>query len=47
MDTCMCDWVALLFSRKWTEHFKAAIMKKIIIFKNFIKIKKKEKKKVF
>ena len=27
----MCDWVALLYSRKLTEHCKPAIMEKIKI----------------
>ena len=27
----MCDWVALLYSRKLTEHCKQAIMEKIKI----------------
>ena len=31
---CMCDWVTLLYSRKLTEHCKAAIMEKI---KNHLK----------
>ena len=28
MHACMCDWVTLLCSRKWTEHYKSAIMEK-------------------
>ena len=28
MYTCTCDWVALLCSRKWTEHCKPAITEK-------------------
>ena len=32
----MCDWVTLLCSRKFTEHFKPAIMEK-----NYYKIRKK------
>ena len=31
MYTCMCDWVILLYSRKWAEHCKSAIMEKIKI----------------
>ena len=31
MYTCMCDWVTLLYSRKWTEHCKPAIMERIKI----------------
>ena len=31
MCVCMCDWVTLLYSRKWTEHCKPAIMEKIKI----------------
>ena len=27
-DTCMCDWVTMLYSRKLTEHCKPAIMEK-------------------
>ena len=38
MYICMCDWVTLLYSRKWTEHCKPAIMKRIkIIKKNFLR----------
>ena len=29
----MCDWVTLLYSSKWTEHCKPAIMEKIKIIK--------------
>ena len=29
----MCNWVTLLYSRKLTEHYKAAIMEKIKIIK--------------
>ena len=29
----MCDWVTLVYSRKLTEHCKAAIMEKKIILK--------------
>ena len=35
----MCDWVTLLYSRKWTEQCKPAMIEKI-------KIIKKEKKKI-
>ena len=31
MYICMCDWLALLYSRKLTEHCKSAIMEKIKI----------------
>ena len=31
-----CDWVTLLYSRKLTEHCKAAIMKKIKIIKKLL-----------
>ena len=27
---CICDWVTLLYSRKWTEHCQPAIMEKKI-----------------
>ena len=33
MYICMCDWVALLYSRKLTEHCKPTIMEKIKIVK--------------
>ena len=43
MHMCMCHWVPLLYSRKLTEHCKAAIPEKIkIIFKN-----KKNEKELF
>ena len=36
----MCDWVTLLYSRKFMEHCKLAIMEKIkIIIKKFKKLK--------
>ena len=28
MYTCMCNWVTMLCSRKWTEHCRPAIMEK-------------------
>ena len=31
MYTCMCNWATLLYSRKFTEHCKPAIMEKIKI----------------
>ena len=31
----MCDWVTLLYSRKWTEHCKPAIMEKTKNYKIF------------
>ena len=35
MYTCMCNWVTLLYSRKWTEPRKSTITEKInIITKN-------------
>ena len=37
---CVCDWVTLLYNRKWTEHCKPTIIEKIKI------IKRKEKKAV-
>ena len=37
MYTCTCDWVTLLYHRKWTGHCKQAILEKIKII-----IKKKE-----
>ena len=43
MYMCICDWVTLLYSRKWTEHCKPVKMEKIkIIYKK----KKKKKKKM-
>ena len=33
MYVCICDWVALLYSRKVTEHCTPAIMEKIKIIK--------------
>ena len=33
MYVCVCDWVTLLYSRKWTEHCKQTIMEKIKILK--------------
>ena len=33
MYTYMCDWVTLLYRRKWTEHCKPAIVEKIKIIK--------------
>ena len=29
MYVCMCDWVTLLYSRKFTEHCKPDMMEKI------------------
>ena len=37
MHTCMCNWVAMLYSRKLTEHCKPAIKEKI---KSIIYVKK-------
>ena len=30
---CVCDWVTLLYGRKWTEQCKPAMMEKIKIIK--------------
>ena len=31
MYICRYDWVTLLYSRKWTEHYKQGLMEKIKI----------------
>ena len=33
MYTCMCNWITLLYSKRWTEHCKPHIMEKIKIIK--------------
>ena len=30
---CMCEWVTLMYGRKWTEHCKPAMMEKVKIIK--------------
>ena len=43
MHTCMCNWVALLYSRKLTEHCKPIIMEKI---KTIVKLKNNKNLKI-
>ena len=38
----VCDWVTLLYRRKWTEHSKSTLMEKM----KTITVKQKEKKAV-
>ena len=45
MYISMCDWVALLYGRKLTEHSKQTVMEKIKIFKKKRMTEYNEKKK--